>query len=83
MIEYADLYRAECHQTDVLKARLVQAEIQIAALTAEIAAMQPVVDAAVNYGLSPSQCHRSEARLVEAAGLYRANRVIDDKEPTR
>lgn len=43
-------------------------------LRAEVAAMQPVLDAAVGYCMSPSGCHRSEARLVEAAGLYHANR---------
>lgn len=45
-------------------------------LRAELTAMQPVVDAAVAYGMSPSGCHRSEARLVEAAGTYHANRRI-------
>lgn len=43
-------------------------------LRAEVEAMRPVVDAAVGYCMSPSGCHRSEARLVEAAGLYHANR---------
>ena len=42
-------------------------------------AMRPVVQAAVSYGMSPSGCHRSEARLVEAAGLFAANTAIGTK----
>lgn len=42
-----------------------------------LAAMRPVVEAAVAYGMAPSGCSRSEARLVDAAGRYEAQRRID------
>ena len=50
-------------------------------LKAEIEAMRPVVEAAVGYCLAPSACWQSEARLVEAAGLYHANRRMSENAP--
>jgi len=68
------------HSTSLVACADRAAEV-IKQLRAEVEAMRPVVDAAVGYCLAPSACWQAEVRLVEAAGLYHANRRISENAP--
>lgn len=67
-----------CQAIDAIVAALKLQRLEdVRSLRAELATMRPVVDAAVGYCMSPSGCHLAEDRLVEAAGIYAANRAAD------
>lgn len=72
---------ATLHETPVIASMLSRAVDEIERLRAEVAAMQPVVNAASDYCLSPSGCMwRTEAALVEVTGMYIAKKRLAEQQ---